>query len=65
MLSLVRCGGDLHGLSELRGEHENTLRNRLEKVRGLTGLNFRRPSDYEELALAARVYLLGAEDGAR
>ena len=65
VLSLVRCGGDLHGLSEQRGEHENTLRNRLEKVRGLTGLNFRRPSDYEELALAARVYLLGAEDGAR
>ena len=58
VLDLVRCGGDLHKLSEQRGEHENTLRNRLEKVRILTGLNYRKPGQYEELALAARVLLL-------
>ena len=61
VLELVRCGGDLHRLAEVRGEHENTLRNRLEKVRVLTGLNFRKPSDYEELALASRVLMLEQE----
>lgn len=58
LLNLVRCGGDLHLLSRHTGQHENTLRNRLEKIRGLTGLNYRHPGDYEELALAARIYLL-------
>lgn len=59
VLELVRCGGDLHRLSGIRGEHENTLRNRLEKVRNLTGLNFRKPADYEELALASHVLMMG------
>ena len=58
VLELVQCGGDLHQLSERRGEHENTLRNRLEKVRALTGLGYRKPEQYEELALAARVLML-------
>ena len=58
VLELVRCGGDLHILAEKRGEHENTLRNRLDKVRHLTGLNYRKPSQYEELALAARILML-------
>lgn len=58
VLELVLCGGDLHQLSERRGEHENTLRNRLEKVRALTGLSYRKPEQYEELALAARVLML-------
>lgn len=63
LLNLVRCGGDLHMLSRHTGQHENTLRNRLEKIRGLTGLSYRRPDQYEELALAARIYLLqGVEE---
>lgn len=55
---LVLCGGDLHQLSLRRGEHENTLRNRLKKVQVLMGLNYRKPADYEELALAARMLML-------
>ena len=58
VLELVRCGGDLHLLAEKRGEHENTLRNRLDKVRNLTGLSYRKSAQYEELALAARVMML-------
>ncbi len=63
LLHLVRCGGDLHLLARYTGQHENTLRNRLERIRGLTGLNYRRPGDYEELALAARIYLLRNVEG--
>ena len=58
VLELVRCGGDLHLLAEKRGEHENTLRNRLDRVRNLTGLSYRKSAQYEELALAARVMML-------
>lgn len=62
VLDLVRCGGDLHLLSKRRGEHENTLRNRLDKVHTLTGLNYRKPAQYEELALAAQVLMLGRSE---
>jgi len=58
LLEYVQCGGNLHQLSESFGQHENTIRNRLDKVGMLTGLNYRKPGDYEQLALAARVYLL-------
>ena len=63
LLHLVRCGGDLHLLARYTGQHENPPRNRLERIRGLTGLNYRRPGDYEELALAARIYLLRNVEG--
>lgn len=58
LLEFIQCGGDLHKLSARSGQHENTLRYRLDKVAALTGLNYRKMSDYEQLALAARVYLL-------
>jgi len=58
LLEFVQCGGNLHQLSESFDQHENTIRNRLDKVGVLTGLNYRKPGDYEQLALAARVYLL-------
>ena len=58
LLDFVQCGGDLHVLARQTGQHENTIRYRLDKVCALTGLNFRKLADYEALALAARVYLL-------
>lgn len=58
LLEFVQCSGNLHELSKFSGQHENTLRYRLDKVGILTGLNYRKPGDYEQLALAARVYLL-------
>ena len=58
LLEFVQCGGSVHELSELSGQHENTLRYRLDKIAVLTGLSYRKASDYEQLALAARIYLL-------
>ncbi len=58
LLEFVQCGGSLHKLSEYSGQHENTLRYRLDKIGTLTGLSYRKPGDYEQLALAARVYLV-------
>jgi len=58
LLGLVRCGGDLHLLAQRMGQHENTLRKRLEKIRTLTGLNYRKSAHYEELAIAAHIFLL-------
>lgn len=62
LLMLVQCGGDLHRTSQETGQHENTLRYRLNKVFNLTGLNYQRPAHYEELALAVRIFLLSQED---
>ncbi len=58
LLGFVQCGGNLHELSARSGQHENTLRYRLDRIGALTGLSFRKLDDYEQLALAARVYLL-------
>ena len=58
LLEFVQCGGNLHKLSARSGQHENTLRYRLDKIAALTNLNYRKMSDYEQLALAARIYLL-------
>lgn len=58
LLEFVQCGGNLHELSARSGQHENTLRNRLDRIGSLTGLSYRKLDDYEQLALAARVYLL-------
>lgn len=58
LLAFVQCGGDLHQIAKITGQHENTLRYRLDKIYTLTDLNYRKNADYEQLALAARVYLL-------
>lgn len=58
LLAYVQYGGDLHALSAASGQHENTLRYRLDRIGILTGLNCLKSADYEQLALAAQVYLL-------
>lgn len=62
LLMLVQCGGDLHRSALEMGQHENTLRYRLNKVFTLTGLNYQRPAHYEKLALAVRIFLLSQEN---
>lgn len=57
VLSLVECNGNLHLLSEKLGQHENTLRYRLEKVVAITGLGFRNPDHYEQLSVASKIYI--------
>lgn len=58
LIDLVRFDGNLHLLAQHSGQHENTLRNRFDKVRMLTGLNYRNPAQYAELSLAVQIYLL-------
>lgn len=58
LLDFVQCGGDLRVLAQYTGQHENTLRYRLDKVAGITGLSYKKLADYEQLALAVRIYLL-------
>jgi len=58
LLEFVQCDGNLHELSAWIGQHENTFRYRLDKIESITGLNYKKPCDYEQLAFAARVYLL-------
>lgn len=62
LLMLVQCGGDLHQSAQEMGQHENTLRYRLNKVFTLTGLNYQKPAHYEKLALAVRICLLSREN---
>ena len=58
LLGFVQYGGSLRELSGRSGQHENTLRYRMDRIALLTGLNYRKLDDYEQLAMAARVYLL-------
>lgn len=58
LLDFVQCGGDLRVLAQYTGQHENTLRYRLDKIAGITGLSYKKLADYEQLALAVRIYLL-------
>ena len=58
LLDFVQCGGDLKVLAQYTGQHENTLRYRLDKVAGITGLSYKNLADYEQLTLAVRIYLL-------
>lgn len=62
LLLFVQCGGDLHLLAGKTGQHENTIRYRMNKIFALTGLQYQKPAHYEELALAARIFLLSRED---
>lgn len=62
LLMLIQCGGNLHRTAQETGQHENTLRYRLNKVFALTGLNYQKPAHYEELALAVRIFLLSQEN---
>lgn len=58
LVDLIRHKGRMGDLAESLGVHENTIRNRMEKVRQVTGLNFRDYDDYEHLSLAVKYRLL-------
>ncbi len=58
LLDYVRFGGNLKALARHTYQHENTLRYRLDKIAAITGKNYRKPAEYEELALAARTYMM-------
>ena len=55
LISLTDCNGNLSLLSKQLGLHENTLRQRLSKIKHLTGLDFRSPNEYSQLSLAVKI----------
>ncbi len=56
LFGLVECGCNLHLLSKKLGQHENTLRQRLGRIASLTGLDFRKVDQYEQLSLAVKIH---------
>lgn len=56
LFGLVTCNRNLHKLSGLLGQHENTLRQRLARIATLTGLDFRKIEDYEQLSVAVKIH---------
>lgn len=55
LIQLIKNNGNLGLLSKELSLHENTLRNRLDKVEQLTGLSFRNPEHYSQLSAAVKV----------
>lgn len=51
----VLCGCDLHITAQKISVHENTLRYRLEKIASLTGLDYKRQEQLEQLSLAMKI----------
>ena len=56
LFGLVECARDLHALSEKLGQHENTLRQRLGRIAALTGLDWRKIDQYEQLSIAVKIH---------
>lgn len=51
----IFCGGNIARVAENLGLHENTVRNRLERVYEITGLNVRNLSPFEEISIAIKL----------
>lgn len=56
LFGLVECRCNLHELSKRLDQHENTLRQRLSRIAVLTGLDFRKADQYEQLSLAVKIH---------
>lgn len=54
----VACGRSVAEAARTLGQHTNTVRYRLEKIAALTGLDYRRADDSDQLALACRIALM-------
>jgi len=55
LFGLVECNGNLRALSEMLGQHENTIRQRIARIATLTGLDARKTEDYEQLSMAVKI----------
>ncbi len=51
----IECEGNIHKLSADMNLHENTIRQRLEKIKDVTGLDYKKPSHYEQLSIAVKI----------
>jgi hypothetical protein len=57
LIHFIKCLGSISELSKYLSLHENTIRNRMEKISTITGLNFRNLEHYEQLSLAVKIYI--------
>lgn len=57
LIQLIKIGGNLGRLSKELSLHENTLRNRLDRIEQLTGLTYRNPEHYNQLSVAVKIYI--------
>lgn len=57
LTNFVKCSADLEETGRVMSQHKNTIRYRLNKIGEILGLNPFSLGDYEELALAVRIYI--------
>lgn len=58
-----QAGCSISAAAAAMAQHENTLRYRLDKIRELTGLNYKDPGDLEQLSLAWKIRFCGQAVG--
>ena len=52
----IETNCDLTATAEKLSQHKNTIRYRLNKIKDLTGLDYKNFTDLEQLSLALRIY---------
>lgn len=57
LINFVKCNADLEKTGHIMSQHKNTIRYRLNKIGEILNLNPFSLGDYEELALAVRIYI--------
>lgn len=57
LLTYIEQGADLKKAAKLLGQHENTVRYRLEKLRGICSIDYRSQDGNEQLSLAVKIYI--------
>lgn len=57
LLTYIEHGADLKKTAELLGQHENTVRYRLEKLRGICSIDYRSHDGNEQLSLAVKIHI--------
>lgn len=57
LIEYIQYNGDLNKVSNRLSLHENTIRNRMEKIGMISGLDFKKIDHYEQLALAVKIHI--------
>lgn len=57
--SYCQAGCSISAAAAAMAQHENTLRYRLDKIREITGLDYKSPADMEQLSLAWKIHFCG------
>lgn len=56
LFGLVECGRNIHMLAIKLNQHENTIRQRLNRVEALTKLDYKNIEQYEQLSIAVKIH---------